>query len=173
MKISKEDYDTLITIAEFHFKFSEYVRETNEELFYRAVDYGKTFSKVDGVTLQYWHEDNKKFLEELYSTLRKREMNFNNLVNKLGNEEQATEAWMEKKKTNKEDPLGMKNYLSNFVRHARELDYDSFDMNDWEHFVKITKYIKNDPKFIEFAIQQIERVLGETSDFLKEFKNEN
>jgi hypothetical protein len=39
--------------------------------------------------------------------------------------------------------------------------------------VKITKYIKNDPKFIEFAIQQIERVLGETSDFLKEFKNEN
>jgi hypothetical protein len=63
----------------------------------------------------------------------------------------------------------MKNYLSNFMRHAKELDYDSFSLEDWANFANICKYIKDDPKFIEFAKSQIIRVLGSGSDFLKEF----
>lgn len=170
MNITKEDYNTLTTIAEFHFKFSEYIREIDEELFYRAVDYAKTFATVNGASLEYWHEDNKKFLDELYKTLYKREMLFKQFVNKIGNEDDAKQIWMKKKKTNQEDILGIKNYISNFTRHGRELNYDEFDMVDWANFVNICKYVKNDPVFIDYAISQVKRVHGENSDFLKEFK---
>lgn len=170
MKISKEDYATLTTIVEFHFKFSEYIREIDEELFYRAVDYAKTFAKVDGASLEYWHEDNKKFLDELYRTLHKKEMLLKQFVDKIGNEEEAKQMWMKKRGTNQEDILGIKNYIANFVRHGRELDYDSFDLSDWANFTNICKYVKNDPSFIDFAIGQIKRIHGENSDFLKEMK---
>jgi hypothetical protein len=65
----------------------------------------------------------------------------------------------------------MKSYLENFVRHARELDYDSFDMSDWENFIKICKCITDNPKFIEFAKTQVIRVLGSETDVLKEFES--
>jgi len=173
MKISKDDFLLLTGMVEFHFKFSEYIRENNEELFFRAVDYAQTFTNAKGVSFEYWHENNKRFLDELHNILNKRKSNFDRLVNKVGNKEEATKMWMTKKKTNSEDPLGMKNYLSNFVRHARELDYDAFDMQDWINFTNITKYVKNDPKFIEFAIGQIVRVLGSDCDLIKELNNES
>jgi Xaa-Pro aminopeptidase len=171
MNISKDDFLLLTGLAEFHFKFSEYVRENNEEMFFRAIDYAQTFTNVQGIKFDYWHEDNKRFLQELYDIIRKRQTNFDKLASKLGKEE-ATKVWVSKKKTTNEDPLGMKNYFSNFVRHARELDYDAFDMQDWINFVKIAKNIKNDPKFIEFSIGQIKRVLGEDSELIKEFDDE-
>ena len=170
MNINKEDYTTLLTIAEFHFKFSEYIRENDEELFYRAVDYGKTFAKVEGASLTYWHEDNKKFLSELYSTLRKKQLSFDRLVEKVGSKDEAIELWIAKKNTSKEDPIGIRNYLANFMRHARELDYDAFDMPDWINFTNICNYIQDDPKFIEFAKSQVARVLGSDTELLKEFK---
>jgi len=173
MKISEKDYKLLVAMVEFHFKFSEYVRENNSELFFRGIDYAKTYTSSSGIEFDYWHEDNKKFLEELHSILVKKEMNFKRLVDKVGDEDQATEMWMKKKKTNKEDLLGMKNYLSNFMRHAKELDYDSFSLEDWANFVNICKYIKDDPKFIQFAKAQTIRVLGSENDFLKEFENES
>lgn len=36
--------------------FSEYVRETDPVLWKRAVDYAKTFTQVDGITLHYENE---------------------------------------------------------------------------------------------------------------------
>jgi len=169
MKISDKDYKLLVGLVEFHFKFSEYIRESDQEMFYRAVDYAKTYTASNGIEFDYWHEDNAKFLEELLTILLKKEMNFKRLVDKVGDEDKAANMWMKKKNTNKEDILGMKNYLSNFVRHAKELDYDSFTLEDWANFSNICKYIKDDPKFIEFAKAQIVRVLGSGSDFLKEF----
>ena len=62
MKIPKKDYTLLVGIAEFHFKFAEYVRESDSAMFFRAIDYARTYTKVDGLTFDYWHEDNKKFL---------------------------------------------------------------------------------------------------------------
>ena len=47
MKISKEDYLLLTAMVEFHFKFSEYVREQNEEMFYRAIDYAQTYTQSE------------------------------------------------------------------------------------------------------------------------------
>lgn len=171
MKISEKDFLLLTSMVEFHFKFSEYIRETDRDLFYRAVDYAKTYAKNDnGIVFDYWHEDNKKFLDELLRTLVKTESSFNRLVNKVGNEDEAKEIWMKKKKTQKDDLLGMKNYLANFIHHARSLSYENFDTTDWSNFVKVCKYITDDPKFIEFAIEQIKKNLGDTSDFLKEFK---
>jgi len=171
MKISKDDFLLLTGMVEFHFKFSEYIRENNEELFFRAVDYAQTFTKSEGVAFEYWHEDNKRFLDELHAILRKKQVTFNRLVDKVGDKEEATKIWTTKKKTSSEDPLGMKNYLSNFTRHARELDYDAFDMQDWINFTNITKYVKNDTKFIDFAIAQITRVLGSDCDLIKELNN--
>lgn len=172
MKISENDYKLLVGLVEFHFKFAEYVRESNPDMFYRAIDYAKTYTNSDGIQFGYWHEDNPKFLEELYAALTKIENSFKRLVNKVGDEEQAKEIWIKKKKTNKEDLLGMKNYTDNFIRHAKELDYDAFTTEDWSNFTNICKYIKNDPKFIEFAKAQIVRVLGSNSDFLKGFAND-
>lgn len=169
MKINKDDYLLLTGLAEFHFKFAEYVREADQEMFYRAIDYAKTYTNSDGVKFDYWHEENPRFLEELYATLTKIENSYKRLVNKVGDEERAKEIWIKKKKTNKEDLLGMKNYISNFIRHAKELDYDSFTTEDWTNFVNICKYIKDDLKFIDFAKAQIVRVLGNDSDFLKGF----
>lgn len=170
MKIPEKDYKLLVGLVEFHFKFSEYVRENDQELFFRAIDYAKTYAETEGVQFDYWHEDNSKFLGELYATLLKIEGSYNRLLDKVGDEEKANEIWMKKKKTHKEDLLGMKNYISNFIRHARELDYDSFTQEDWHNYVKICLRIKDDPKFVDFAKDQIKRVLGSESDFLKEFK---
>ena len=103
----------------------------------------------------------------------KKENSLKRLIIKLGNEEEANKLWMSKKKTNTEDILGIKNYISNFVRHARELDYESFDLEDWLNFVKICKYVKNDSKFIDFACGKISSILGEDNDFIKDLKNEN
>jgi hypothetical protein len=169
MNISKEDFLLLTGLAEFHFKFSEYVKEQDKEMFYRAIDYAKTFTESEGMKFDYWHENNKRFLEELCEIIIKKQNSYNKFTQTFDDDDEAEVQWMKKKKTSKEDPLGMKSYLENFVRHSRELDYDSFDTNDWENFIKICKCITDDPKFIEFATNQVKRVLGETSDFLKEF----
>lgn len=172
MNISEDDFAVLTGIVEFHFKFSEYVREQDKELFYRAVDYAKTFTESEGMKFNYWHEDNKKFLEELSEIIIKKQMSYQKFTQIFDDEYEAETEWIKKKKTTKQDPLGMKSYLENFVKHSRELDYDSFDMNDWENYIKICKCVKDNPKFIEFATNQIKRVLGESSDFLKEFNHD-
>ena len=120
MKISEKDYKLLVAMVEFHFKFSEYVRENNSELFFRGIDYAKTYTNSSGIEFDYWHEDNPKFLQELSAILLKRETNFQRLVDKVGDEKKAEEVWMKKKKTNKEDLLGMKNYLTNFIRQVQK-----------------------------------------------------
>lgn len=172
MNIPKRDYNLLTGMVEFHFKFSEYVRENiSEELFYRAVDYAKTYAKTDGISFEYWHEDNKKFLTQLLSMLVKTEARFERLVLKVGDREEALKVWMEKKGTTKDDPLQTKSFIKNFVHHARQLSFDDFDQEDWINFVKITKYVKDNPKFIEFALSQIARVLGTENDFYKELNN--
>lgn len=172
MKISEEDYKLLVGLVEFHFKFAEYVRESNSDMFYRAIDYAKTYTNSDGVQFDYWHEDNPKFLEELLTSLSKLENSYKRLINKVGDEEKAKQIWMKKKKTNNEDLLGMKNYLANFIRHARELNYDDFTLGDWANFVKICKYINNDDKFIEFAFTMISQSLGSDHQLTKELKND-
>ena len=48
----EEDEDDILVrkaLIEFSFKFSEYVKEVDHELWKRAVDYALTFTKVDGV----------------------------------------------------------------------------------------------------------------------------
>jgi hypothetical protein len=97
---------------------------------------------------------------------------FDRLVNKVGDEEEAKRLWVKKKNTSHEDPLGMSRYLENFIHHAKELDYDSFDLNDWENYMKICKHIK-DPKFLEFAVGRMTKVLGSDHDFIKGLKSEN
>jgi hypothetical protein len=171
MNIPKKDFLLLTGLVEFHFKFAEYIRENDKDMFYRAIDYAKTFTDVEGISFDYWHEDNKKFLDELCRTLIKKEASFNKLVSSVGDEEEAKDIWIEKKKTSKDDFLGFNSYLNNFIHHSRELDYDSFDMTDWANFVKICKYVKDNPKFIEFAKANIIRVLGQDSDMLKELNN--
>jgi hypothetical protein len=173
MKISKENYLLLNAVAEFHMKFSEYVREQDSDLFFRAVDYAKTYTNVEGMQFDYWHDDNKKFLSELLAVLETKSISFDKFVAKVGNIEDAKEAWMKKNKTTSDDMLGMKNYLENFKRHANELDYDSFDVDDWRNFVNVCKYIKDDSKFIEMIENLILKYFNENSDLYKEFKNEN
>ena len=169
MKITKEDYLLLNAVAEFHMKFSEYVREQNPDLFFRAVDFAKTYTEVEGMQFDYWHDDNKKFLNEMITVLESKSLSFDKFVAKVGNIEDAKEAWMKKKKTTTDDILGMKNYLENFKRHVNELDYDSFDVDDWKNFVNICKYIKDDPKFIEKILGLLQKYFGETSEMYKEF----
>jgi len=47
----EDEEDILVrkALIEFSFKFSEYVKEVDHELWKRAVDYALTFTKVDGV----------------------------------------------------------------------------------------------------------------------------
>lgn len=172
MKISEEDYKLLVGLVEFHFKFAEYIRESDADMFYRAIDYAKTYTNSDGVQFDYWHEDNPKFLEELLASLHKLENSFKRLLNKVGDEEKAKQIWMKKKNTNPEDLLGMKNYLANFTRHAKELNYDDFTLEDWSNFVNICKYIDKDDKFIEFAFSVISQSLGVDHKLTKELKND-
>lgn len=96
MKISKQDFLLLTAIAEFHFKFSEYVRENNEEMFFRAIDYAQTFTNVEGVKFDYWHENNKAFLHELSSLLRKKKDAYDKFIAKMG--EDGIDAWVTKRK---------------------------------------------------------------------------
>jgi len=171
MKIPEQDFIALTSMVEFHFKFSEYIKENNPDLFYRAVDYAKTFTSSDKMKFEYWHEDTPRFLEELSKIIMTREMKFTNYVNKIGDAENAKSMWMKKKKTTKDDHLGLKSYIDNFVHHSNKLNYDSFDASDWDNYIKIAMYVNNNEKFTNFAISQVSRVLGEDSLYLKELKN--
>jgi hypothetical protein len=46
---TEEDILFRTALIEFGFKFSEYVKEVNPELWKRAIDYAVTFTKVEGV----------------------------------------------------------------------------------------------------------------------------
>lgn len=170
MKISTEDYNLLVGLVEFHFKFTEYIREQDGEMFHRAIDYARTFTNSNGVQFEYWHEDNKKFLNELYNMLLKKRNSYEKFIDsrmELGDtEEVAIDKWIKKKKTNKEDPLKIKNYIENFIRHAGKLDYDSFDSEDWNNFFGIYKFANN-PGFKEFMTKILENLFGKESEMLK------
>lgn len=43
----------------FGLKFAEYVKEMDEEMWSRAIDYSKTFTKVDGVEISLMDEKNE------------------------------------------------------------------------------------------------------------------
>lgn len=46
---SEDDVLVRAALLEFSFKFSEYIKEMDPELWKRAVDYAMTFTKVEGV----------------------------------------------------------------------------------------------------------------------------
>ena len=41
----------------FGLKVSEYVKEMDHDLWYRSIDYAKTFTKVDGIEINYTKDD--------------------------------------------------------------------------------------------------------------------
>lgn len=173
MKIPEKDYNLLVGLVEFHFKFAEYIREQDSEMFHRAIDYARTFTNSNGVQFEYWHEDNKKFLNELYNMLLKKRNAYDKFIDgkiELGDSlEEALNKWTRRKKTNKEDPLAIKNYLDNFVRHSKELDYNSFDEEDWNNFFGVCGFITNE-SFIVFAKNIVKKLYGEETEMLKRFE---
>lgn len=168
MKIPNKDYSLLIGIAEFHFKFAEYIRESDLDMFYRAVDYARSYTKVDGISFDYWHEDNKKFLQELSDLLLKIQNSYEKCVRKYVDEDIAKIKWMKRKKTTPEDIFGIKNYMQNFIHHCKELDYDKFDDEDWRNFSSICNFATDD-KFKQFAFEKIKKYLGDDNIIVKEF----
>jgi hypothetical protein len=175
MKIPEKDYNLLVGLVEFHFKFAEYIREQDSEMFHRAIDYARTFTNSNGVQFEYWHEDNKKFLHELYNMLLKKRNSYEKFIDsrlEIGDDlAEAIDKWTRKKKTNREDPLGIKNYMDNFIRHSKELDYNLFDEEDWDNFFGICKFTKNEG-FATFVKKILEKTFGNDSDKLKRFENE-
>jgi len=175
MKIPEKDYNLLVGLVEFHFKFAEYIKEQDQEMFFRAIDYARTYTQTKGVVFEYWHENNKQFLQELNDTLLKNKNKYEKFISSrlsLGDDEEtANSKWIKKKKTNKEDLYCIKSYLENFIRHSKELDYDSFDQDDWNYFFNICKFIKNDG-FINFSKKIVETMFGTESDMMKRFTNE-
>ena len=173
MEISKKDFILMTGVIEFHFKFSEYIRETDSDLFFRAIDYAKTFTEVEGMEFNYWHEDHKKFLDELNRKLERKKASYQRLLDKVeGDEEQAKTIWKRKKKTTDDDFYGISSFMSNFIHHAPKIEFDNFDMEDWVNFVKICKNIKNNPKFIQFALDKISKYNTMESELYKKLKNE-
>jgi major membrane immunogen (membrane-anchored lipoprotein) len=158
MKISEKDYSLLVGVAEFHFKFAEYIRESDSDMFYRAIDYARTY--------------NKQFLSEMSAMLLKIQNSYDRCLRKFENETIANEAWMKKKKTTQEDILGIKNYIQNFTHHMKELEYENFDETDWRNFSSICFYIK-DEKYKIFALDQMKKYLGENHIIIKEFSDGN
>jgi len=65
MSEGKDDYLLTRAVAEFGLKFAEYVNEMNPDLWRRAIDYAKHYTKVDGIEfkdvkkekLNYTYED--------------------------------------------------------------------------------------------------------------------
>jgi hypothetical protein len=55
----KEDRLTTLAIIEFGFKFAEYVKEMDPDLWKRAVDYAKDWTQVEGVSFYYVNDEDK------------------------------------------------------------------------------------------------------------------
>lgn len=49
MSEGRDDYLVTRAVAEFGLKFAEYVNEMDPELWRRALDYAKHYTKVDGI----------------------------------------------------------------------------------------------------------------------------
>ena len=62
MSEGRDDYLVTRAVAEFGLKFAEYVNEMNPELWRRALDYAKHYTKVEGIefrTVQKEENDNE------------------------------------------------------------------------------------------------------------------
>lgn len=55
----QEDRLTTLAIIEFGFKFAEYVKEMDPDLWKRAVDYAKDWTQVEGVSFYYVNDEDK------------------------------------------------------------------------------------------------------------------
>ena len=54
----------------FGLKVSEYVKEMDHDLWSRSIDYAKTFTKVDGIEINYTKDDEDESLQTLLLALR-------------------------------------------------------------------------------------------------------
>lgn len=48
---------TTLAVIEFGFKFAEYVKEMDPDLWKRAIDYAKDWTNVEGVSFYYVNEE--------------------------------------------------------------------------------------------------------------------
>jgi len=55
----QEDRLTTLAIIEFGFKFAEYVKEMDPDLWKRAVDYAKDWTQVEGVSFYYVKDEDE------------------------------------------------------------------------------------------------------------------
>lgn len=53
MNEEEKSHLTTLAIIEFGFKFAEYVKEMNPDLWKRAIDYAKDWTQVEGVSFHY------------------------------------------------------------------------------------------------------------------------
>ena len=60
--IDIRDMDPQLTKAMiiFGLKFAEYVKEIDRDLWDRSIDYAKTYTKVEGIEINYLDEDDDK-----------------------------------------------------------------------------------------------------------------
>lgn len=55
----EENHLTTLAIIEFGFKFAEYVKAMDKDLWSRAVDYAKDWTKVEGISFYYVNDEDK------------------------------------------------------------------------------------------------------------------
>lgn len=60
MDKEEESRKTTLAIIEFGFKFAEYIKEMDYDLWKRAIDYAKDWTEVEGISFHYMKDKDEK-----------------------------------------------------------------------------------------------------------------
>jgi hypothetical protein len=177
-----EDYDryeqnVIEAVMQFNTYFSEYVKQMDEELWNRAVDYAKSFAKSGVVSFNYSRD---KGIDDILSNLLAQQIflkdlaidiedtreeymefveNHNNLTT-----QQIMEKWMKENDTTPDDPFGYEEDIALFVQCNHKFSFDQFDDDDWMNYTNICIVSVTDKNFQKTYSQILLDNHGEESD---------
>lgn len=177
-----EDYDryeqnVVEAVIQFNSYFSEYVKQMDEDLWNRAVDYAKSFAKSGVVSFNYCSDKNiddilgnllaqQIFIKDLATDIedtREEYMDFVDNNSKLTTP-QIMEKWLKENNTTSDNPFGYEEDIAFFVKCDHKFSFDKFDDDDWMNYTNICIVSSVDPNFQKTYTQILLDIHGEESD---------
>lgn len=179
-----EDYDNyeqnvIEAIIQFNGYFSEYVKQMDEDLWNRAVDYAKSFAQSGVVSFNYTSEKSPEiilnnflaqqiFIKDLVTDIdetREEYMEFVEVQSKKGlSTPEIMKKWLSQEGTTEDDPFGYEGEIKLFIQCDHKFTFDEFDDDDWMGYTHACIHCVQNPDFQKRYTEILLDKMGEDSD---------
>lgn len=168
--MNEEDFDKyndalLDTVLQFNQLFADYVKEMDPELWKKAREYAKDFSKQHGIELA---DVSSKTPEMILADLTRQTLFIKitaSTIQQMGEEyaeyvqknsklsvPELQQKWLKENKDNeftKDDPFGTENDINLFIACDHKFSFDKFDDSDWMDYMYILMNCTKDTQFVK------------------------